>query len=105
MFFFLKLPERRYFQISIEIPYQTNNITTKIVKNKIYKIYQKFVVKNNNQQRIIIGKSGKMLKLIGQYSRLQLEEILKNQKYIYFLTLSLVIRMIWTDEGYLVKNN
>ena len=84
-----------------EIPYQTNVITQKIIKTKSVKIYQNLVVKNKNQQRIIIGKSGKMLKLIGNISRKQLEEILKFF-YIY-LTLSLVIRMIWTDEGYLVK--
>lgn len=66
-----------------EIPYQTSILTTKIVKNKNYKIYQNLVVRNNNQKRIIIGKSGKMLKNIGQFSRLQLEDILKSKVHLF----------------------
>ena len=66
-----------------EIPYQTSILITKIVKNKNYKIYQNLVVRNNNQKRIIIGKISKMLKNIGQFSRLQLEDILKSKVHLF----------------------
>ncbi len=82
--FFAEITREAIFRFTNqEIPYQTNVITQKIIKTKSVKIYQNLVVKNKNQQRIIIGKSGKMLKLIGQYSRKQLEEILKSKVHLF----------------------
>ena len=82
--FFAEITREAIFRFTNqEIPYQTNVITQKIIKIKSVKIYQNLVVKNKNQQRIIIGKSGKMLKLIGQYSRKQLEEILKSKVHLF----------------------
>ena len=82
--FFAEITREAIFRFTNqEIPYQTNVITQKVIRTKSLKIYQNLVVKNKNQQRIIIGKSGKMLKLIGQYSRKQLEEILKSKVHLF----------------------
>jgi GTP-binding protein Era len=60
-----------------EIPYNISISTDQISKKKSYNIYQKITVLTLSHKKIILGKDGRTIKLIGSYARLQMEKILK----------------------------
>ena len=60
-----------------EIPYNISITTDQITKKKSYNIYQKINVSTLSHKKIILGKDGRAIKLIGSYARLQMEKILR----------------------------
>ncbi len=60
-----------------EIPYNISITTDQITKKKSYNIYQKINVSTLSHKKIILGKDGRTIKLIGSYARLQMEKILR----------------------------
>tara|TARA_B100000035_G_scaffold286096_1_gene270151 strand:- start:588 stop:1400 length:813 start_codon:yes stop_codon:yes gene_type:complete len=66
-----------------EIPYKCLIITNNIKTGKFLTINQTIIVKTNAHKKIILGKSGNMIKTIGTNSRLQLEKIMKKKVNLF----------------------
>ena len=84
-----------------EIPYDTAvHIETHITKKKIIEINANIYVNKDNQKKIIIGKSGSMIKKIGIESRSKLELIHSKQFYI---SLKVIVKENWKNNYILLK--
>jgi GTPase len=84
-----------------EIPYDTAvHIENHIAKKKIIEIYASIYVSKENQKKIIIGRSGSMIKKIGIESRLKLESIHSKQFYI---SLKVIVKENWKNNYTLLK--
>jgi GTP-binding protein Era len=66
-----------------EITYKCLIITNNIKTGKFLTINQTIIVKTNAHKKIILGKSGNMIKTIGTNSRLQLEKIMKKKVNLF----------------------
>ena len=84
-----------------EVPYDTAvHIETHMTKKKIIEINANIYVNKDNQKKIIIGKSGSMIKKIGIESRLKLELIHGKQFYI---SLKVLVKENWKNNYILLK--
>ena len=84
-----------------EVPYDTAvHIETHVTKKKIIEINANIYVNKDNQKKIIIGKSGSMIKKIGIESRLKLELIHGKQFYI---SLKVLVKENWKNNYILLK--
>ncbi|MBT5406326.1 MAG: KH domain-containing protein, partial [Gammaproteobacteria bacterium] len=66
----------------------------------IIEIYASIYVSKENQKKIIIGRSGSMIKKIGIESRLKLESIHSKQFYI---SLNVIVKENWKNNYTLLK--
>jgi len=85
-----------------ELPYDTAVYIEKIEKGKkLVKIFADIYVQKQNQKKIIIGKGGEMIKIIGVESRKILEE---NHKKKFYLSLNVVVKENWKNNYSLLKD-
>jgi|TARA_B100001250_G_scaffold410709_1_gene437710 GTP-binding protein Era len=85
-----------------ELPYDTAVYIEKIEKgDKLVKVFADIYVEKQNQKKIIIGKGGEMIKIIGIESRKILEE---NYKKKFYLSLNVVVKENWKNNYNLLKN-
>jgi len=85
-----------------ELPYDTAVYIEKIEEgDKLVKVFADIYVEKQNQKKIIIGKGGEMIKIIGIESRKILEE---NYKKKFYLSLNVVVKENWKNNYNLLKN-
>ena len=85
-----------------ELPYDTAVYIEKIEKgDKLVKVFADIYVEKQNQKKIIIGKGGEMIKIIGIESRKILEE---NYKKKFYLSLNVVVKENWKNNYNLLKD-
>lgn len=86
-----------------EIPYETTVQVEKIEDDeKIKKIHAVIWVNTDGQKRILIGKNGGMLKIIGTHSRLDLEKFFS--KKIHIKLWVKVKNSWWDNENFIEKS-
>ena len=84
-----------------ELPYDTAVLIDKSEeKRKLISLYATIFTSKENQKKIIIGKSGSMIKKIGIESRLILE---KNYNRKFFISLNVLIKDNWKNNYSLLK--
>ncbi|MBS82728.1 MAG: GTPase Era [Gammaproteobacteria bacterium] len=85
-----------------ELPYDS---AVKVIsfnkEKKLKKVIANIYVDKNNQKKIIIGKNGEMLKLIGSQSRKILEN---NFKCKFFLNLEVLVEKNWKNNYVFLKD-
>lgn len=85
-----------------ELPYVTNVEILNMDKVKnLYKINANIWVEKIGQKKILIGKDGNKLKIIGTQARLELEKLLKSK---VFLNLFVQVKTNWTNNDVNLKN-
>ena len=85
-----------------ELPYDTAVLIEKVEERKSLKsLYASIYVSKENQKKIIIGKSGIMIKNIGIDSRIILE---KNYKKKFFISLNVLVKENWKNNYLLLKD-
>lgn len=85
-----------------ELPYATHVEIVSISKNRdLYKIYANIWVEKTGQKKIVIGKNGAKLKIIGTQARIELEKTLKSKM---FLNLFVQVKSNWTNNDLNLKN-
>ena len=85
-----------------ELPYDTAVLIEKVEESKSLKsLYASIYVSKENQKKIIIGKSGIMIKNIGIDSRIILE---KNYKKKFFISLNVLVKENWKNNYLLLKD-
>ena len=85
-----------------ELPYDTAVLIEKVEERKSLKsLYASIYVSKENQKKIIIGKSGIMIKKIGIESRLILE---KNYSKKFFISLTVLVKENWKNNYLLLKD-
>ena len=92
----LILLQKERFLLSKELPY---DLTVEIEKfdldGKMYRIAARIFVEKPSQKSIVIGDKGKMLKKIGEESRVSIEGFLERK---VFLELWVKVRQGWSDD-------
>ena len=84
-----------------ELPYDTAVLIDKSEeKRKLISLYATIFTSKENQKKIIIGKSGSMIKKIGIESRLILE---KNYNSKFFISLNVLVKENWKNNYSLLK--
>ena len=86
-----------------EIPYKTAVIVEEFKENPkkgIIKIGATVFVERRNHKGIVIGKKGKLLKTIGNQSRLEIERILGTR---VFLEIWVKVKEKWTENESLIR--
>ena len=84
-----------------ELPYDTAVLIDKSEENrKLISLYATIFTSKENQKKIIIGKSGSMIKKIGIESRLILE---KNYNKKFFISLNVLVKDNWKNNYALLK--
>ena len=84
-----------------ELPYDTAVLIDKSEeKRKLISLYATIFTSKENQKKIIIGKSGSMIKKIGIESRLILE---KNYNSKFFISLNVLVKDNWKNNYSLLK--
>jgi GTP-binding protein Era len=84
-----------------ELPYDTAVLIDKSEeKRKLISLYATIFTSKENQKKIIIGKSGSMIKKIGMESRLILE---KNYNSKFFISLNVLVKDNWKNNYSLLK--
>ena len=84
-----------------ELPYDTAVLIDKSEENrKLISLYATIFTSKENQKKIIIGKSGSMIKKIGIESRLILE---KNYNRKFFISLNVLVKDNWKNNYALLK--
>jgi len=84
-----------------ELPYDTAVLIDKSEeKRKLISLYATIFTSKENQKKIIIGKSGSMIKKIGIESRLILE---KNYNRKFFISLNVLVKENWKNNYSLLK--
>jgi GTP-binding protein Era len=84
-----------------ELPYDTAVLIDKSEENrKLISLYATIFTSKENQKKIIIGKSGSMIKKIGIESRLILE---KNYNKKFFISLNVLVKDNWKNNYSLLK--
>ena len=84
-----------------ELPYDTAVLIDKSEeKRKLISLYATIFTSKENQKKIIIGKSGSMIKKIGIESRLILE---KNYNRKFFISLNVLVKDNWKNNYSLLK--
>ena len=85
-----------------ELPYDTAvHASNLIIDKKLIKIKADIIVQKTNQKKIIIGKNGEMIKLIGTKSRKILEELYKTK---FYLSLNVVVKENWKNNYNTLKD-
>jgi len=88
--------EKLMRNLSNELPY---DLTVEIEKfdldGKMYRIAARIFVEKSSQKSIVIGDKGKMLKQIGEESRISIEGFLEKK---VFLELWVKVRQGWSDD-------
>ena len=85
-----------------ELPYATHVEIVSISKNRdLYKIHANIWVEKVGQKKIVIGKNGCKLKIIGTQARIELEKTLKSK---IFLNLFVQVKSNWTNNDLNLKN-
>lgn len=96
--------EKLFHKLRQEIPYGIMIQTEKYEeKSKAISIHQTIVCTSEDHKKIIIGKSGSMLKNIGKSSRLELEKTFEKKVNLY---LFVKVRKDWLEnkESYVEQN-
>jgi len=70
-------------------------------KGKIYEIHAIIICERDSHKRIIIGKSGEMLKKIGTNARFEIEQLLRKKVN---LQLWVKVKKDWRDSEYMLKD-
>ena len=84
-----------------ELPYDTAVLIDKSEeKRKLISLYATIFTSKENQKKIIIGKSGSMIKKIGIESRLILE---KNYNKKFFISINVLVKDNWKNNYTLLK--
>ena len=84
-----------------ELPYDTAVLIDKSEETrKLISLYATIFTSKENQKKIIIGKSGSMIKKIGIESRLILE---KNYNRKFFISLNVLVKDNWKNNYSLLK--
>ena len=84
-----------------ELPYDTAVLIDKSEENrKLISLHATIFTSKENQKKIIIGKSGSMIKKIGIESRLILE---KNYNRKFFISLNVLVKDNWKNNYALLK--
>ena len=84
-----------------ELPYDTAVLIDKSEeKRKLISLYATIFTSKENQKKIIIGKSGSMIKKVGIESRLILE---KNYNRKFFISLNVLVKNNWKNNYSLLK--
>ena len=84
-----------------ELPYDTAVLIDKSEeKRKLISLYATIFTSKENQKKIIIGKSGSMIKKVGIESRLILE---KNYNKKFFISLNVLVKDNWKNNYSLLK--
>ena len=84
-----------------ELPYDTAVLIDKSEeKRKLISLYATIFTSKENQKKIIIGKSGSMIKKVGIESRLILE---KNYNRKFFISLNVLVKENWKNNYSLLK--
>ena len=84
-----------------ELPYDTAVLIDKSEeKRKLISLYATIFTSKENQKKIIIGKSGSMIKKVGIESRLILE---KNYNRKFFISLNVLVKDNWKNNYSLLK--
>ena len=84
-----------------ELPYDTAVLIDKSEeKRKLISLYATIFTSKENQKKIIIGKSGSMIKKVGIESRLILE---KNYNKKFFISLNVLVKDNWKNNYALLK--
>ncbi len=101
--------EKIFIHTSEEVPHSIScKLIKKIEKEDLYEIYIDIYVDRDSLKKIILGKSGAMIKTIGIEARIEMEKLLKKKVYLelYCKTLKK-----WRDRdksikdlGYFVKD-
>ena len=83
-FFVSEIIREKVFRLyEKEIPYSTEVIVTTFKEeSKIVRISAEIIVERDSQKNIIIGTAGAMLKKVGTYARLDMEEFLKKKVFL-----------------------
>jgi len=85
-----------------ELPYATTVTIEKFVEEpKIYRIAALVIVERDSHKRIIIGKNGAKLKMIGQAAREEMERFLERK---VFLQIWVKVKSGWTDSNRLLDD-
>ncbi len=70
-------------QYKKEIPYSTEVIITAFKEGEdIHRISAEIIVERESQKNILIGKNGDMLKIVGKYARLDMEEFFQRKVFL-----------------------
>ncbi|MCL2051687.1 MAG: GTPase Era [Lachnospiraceae bacterium] len=94
--------EKALHTLNDEIPHGiTVVIETMKKKGKLYEINAVIICERDSHKRIIIGKSGEMLKKIGTNARYEIEQLLKQK---VFLKLWVKVKKDWRDSEFLLKD-
>jgi GTP-binding protein Era len=88
--------EKIYDLFEDEIPYHTAVLVQEYTeKSTLVKIRAEIIVQRDTQKGIILGGGGKMIKKLGQESRLEIEKFIGNK---VFLELFVKVRPKWRDN-------
>ncbi|RVU00443.1 GTPase Era [Mucilaginibacter limnophilus] len=70
-------------QYKKEIPYSTEVIVTAFQEgDTLHRISAEIIVERDSQKNILIGKNGEMLKIVGKYARLDMEEFFQRKIFL-----------------------
>ncbi|GAA4335894.1 GTPase Era [Mucilaginibacter gynuensis] len=70
-------------QYKKEIPYSAEVIVTAFVEGeKLHRISAEIIVERDSQKNILIGEAGSMLKIVGKYARLDMEEFFQRKVFL-----------------------
>ncbi|MCC8409437.1 GTPase Era [Mucilaginibacter sp. UR6-1] len=70
-------------QYKKEIPYSTEVIVTAFAEGEtLHRISAEIIVERDSQKNILIGKNGEMLKIVGKYARLDMEEFFQRKVFL-----------------------
>ncbi|RYE12684.1 MAG: GTPase Era, partial [Sphingobacteriales bacterium] len=70
-------------QYKKEIPYSSEVIVTAFIEGeKLHRISAEIIVERDSQKNILIGKNGEMLKIVGKYARLDMEEFFQRKVFL-----------------------
>lgn len=94
--------EKIFIHTSEEVPHSIScKLIKKIEKEDLYEIYIDIYVDRDSLKKIILGKSGAMIKTIGIEARIEMEKLLKKKVYLelYCKTLKK-----WRDRDKYIKD-
>jgi GTP-binding protein Era len=70
-------------QYKKEIPYSSEVIITAFIEGeKLHRISAEIIVERDSQKNILIGEGGSMLKIVGKYARLDMEEFFQRKIFL-----------------------
>jgi len=102
-FFVSEILREKIFKLyEKEIPYSTEVIITAFKEEpKITRISAEIIVERDSQKNILIGKGGEMMKKVGTYARIDIEEFLQKK---VFLELFVKVVADWRNKKNYLKS-